>query len=204
MKKNARSRNWCIVLYPDNPDHCKVYKRIHDRISVSILHDKDELEGDFENEEDYKAIKKLHWHCLITYDNPRHFNGVVDDLQIPLNDIHLLQQCFSVVSYLKYMIHYGYNDKHQYDISLLTGDINLIRKLKKAMKNDGLEEETKVQEIIEFIFANRNKPLTFKEFSRFVCENGRWDVYRRSAIIFKDLILESNTRYFDERNYDYD
>lgn len=191
LKKITKHRSWMMILYPENSNHCKIINSLASYRSVYILHDKDDIEEEFIND-DGKEKKKKHWHVLICFDNNRYRNPVAEEIGLDEKEIHLLVPCHNVIGYLKYMIHYGY-DKYEYDIGELNGDANLIFKLKKAIKNDGVDEEKKVLEIISYIDSKDNK-ITVSDVADFCVKNGYWDVFRRSAIVFVNIVKERNYR----------
>lgn len=194
-KKIERSRNWCMILYPENDNHKRIIRELNKFDAVYILHDKD----NYDNEED-ELQKKEHWHVIIRYKNPRYHHGVVEELQVEPN---LVKKCESLKGYLKYMIHYGYDDKYQYNIKDMIGSDSLKYTLKKSLNNDGIEEEERVIQIISYITGSENL-VTLTDLSRFCYTNGFWSDFRRSSNIFLQLIKEHNDMISVKRRNDYD
>lgn len=201
--KTSKFRNWCMILYPDNEKHLEYKKYIlANNKSVYILHDKDEVEGGQLNEFDDKGKKKAHFHIYFEFESPRSLKSVCTYLGLEECDLHLLQSCKSKWAYLKYILHFGYPEKFQYSIDDLKGDNDLIYKLNKKIMNDGMSEEKRVLELIQLI-NSQDGFISINEFAETVCYLGKWDIYRRSAIIFKSLIDEHNRIYLDTNEKEY-
>lgn len=191
--KKRRSKSWVLILYPDNEKHCKIYADIvnHFDSVATILHDKDEIEGIFDNESENKGFKKAHWHILITFINARYYLSLCSELELDEEDYHLLCECHSVKGYLKYMIHFGYDDKYQYSRDSMFCNEDLYMKLTKAMKIDKVEEEIRVKQIKGWIFKHDDIVLPDKLFD-FCVENGYYSDYRRAYSIFNELLKVHN------------
>lgn len=191
--KKRRSKNWCLILYPDNESHCEIFARITNNYfsCATILHDQDYVEGLHDNEFAENGLKKSHWHILITFENARYFLPLCEELGLSPEDYHLLCECHSVKGYLKYMIHYGYDDKYQYSKEELFCNDDLYMKLVKAMKVDRVEEEIRVKQIKKWIFDN-DSLIDESDLFDFCVDNGYYSDYRRSSIIFHKLLLVHN------------
>lgn len=192
-EKKRRSKNWCLILYPDNERHCEIFANLTNNFDsvATILHDKDMIEGLHDNELDGFGQKKVHWHCLLTFDNARYYLSLCSDLGLEDGEKHLLIECHSVKGYLKYMIHYGYEGKYQYSIDDLYCNDDLYMKLVKAMKVDRVEEEIRVRHIKNWIFNQKNIVDEAALFD-YCVDNGFYSDYRRSSIIFHKLLIVHN------------
>lgn len=192
-----KSRAFACILYPDNEKHCKIFHKLLDQYPVAcILHDKDTIEDRFDQPD--QGEKKDHWHCLIYLPHPRHPKGLRKELGFDDGDERFLIMLSNMPGYLRYLIHLDDADKHQYNENEVFGDPNLRLKLHKMIMNDGKDEEVKVKELIDYI-DNFEGFLNVNSFSRYCCKSGRWDVYRRSAVIFQHIIREHNE--FELRKY---
>lgn len=191
--KKERDRKFCLLLYPDCPEHCIAL----DKIKVSydyayILHDKDCDENG--------EIKKPHWHVVITVGNNACWNtSIASELGITPNYI---EKCGRLDRALEYLIHYNDSDKYQYDVDEVQG--NLKTRLKIEMNKDSKNEGEKVVELIEYI-DNQVGYIRIKDFSKFCASNGYWEAFRRSGTIFIKMIEEHNKAYYNAKEgLDYD
>lgn len=177
---NERSLNWCLVLYPSEDDtHKKALDYIISHYSYAyIVHNRDIL--------DDGSLKKEHTHIVIKFNNYRWRNAIADELGITPN---YLEKCRNLENALKYLIHFNNEDKAQYDISEVHGDLSL--KLINYLDNTEKSESDKVLELLDFI-NNIDGFLTYNTFVKYVCSIGLFDIYRRSALTFIKLIDEHN------------
>lgn len=106
-KKNARTRNWAIIVYPDSaPDNwLDVISDLHTPSLLSPLHDKDKRA----NGED----KKPHYHLLLMFDSVKTYEQVSEICEMLKAPIP--QRVQSVKGYARYLVHMDDPDKHQYD-----------------------------------------------------------------------------------------
>lgn len=180
IMKKYRSRRHCLLLYPEDPLHQSALEKIKNDYNYAyILHDKD-------CDNDTGEVKKSHYHVIVEYPNAKWNSAVANDLGITENYI---QQCGNYELALEYLIHYNDIDKYQYDIDEVHG--TLKKKLQRLLKNDGKDEIERIDELLTFINESK-KNISYLEFSKFCVEVGKWDVYRRSAIIFIKMIDEHN------------
>lgn len=178
--KNERSLIWCLLLYP-NEDLS--HKSALDYLSKTyecayITHYKDI--------DDFGEIKKLHTHVVVKFPNYRWKNALAEELKITPN---YLEKCRNMQNSLEYLIHFKDTDKFQYDFDDVQG--TLKNKLKKFIENDGKDENDKVLDLLNYIFAY-NGYLSVSNFSCYCASVGKWDIFRRSAVIFIKCIEEHN------------
>lgn len=173
----TRSKYYTIELYPQS-DTIQFDKKI-DKIKMYdyayILHDKDEA--------------KPHYHVVISFVNYRYIEAVADELDIPINYIEPIRNLNAILTYL---IHLNDSSKYQYELKDVQASNSLMAKLLKAYKNNGLEEESKIIELIEYI--DRSEYLTYTRFVKYACNIGRYDIVRRSQYLFIKIIDEHNDK----------
>jgi hypothetical protein len=188
MKNNYRSRKHMILLYPENPAHVDILTMIKlSYTHLGILHDRDS--------NDDGKIKKAHWHVLIETKNATYASALIKEFGLEPN---LIQQVRNQDSALCYLIHYMEENKFQYMIDDLFGSPSLIKKLESAIeKNNGKSEGEKVSELIEFI-ENADRKISITSFAKYCALQGRWDVFRRSGMIFVKMIEEKNNSLLSE------
>lgn len=178
------NRNFFILLYPDNEEHVKVLDNIvtlYDSYAY-ILHDKDTYK-------DTDDIKKSHWHVVLKFKNQRYRTAVARELNL---EERFIKGC-SLDKSLEYLIHFNDEDKYQYSIDEVKG--SLLPYLKKRINSSGKEESERVLDLMEYIDSTTTA-IRVSDFAKYCAINGYWDIYRRSALIFKDYIKEHNACYY--------
>ncbi len=190
VKKNERSRCWNLVLYPEeDKTHTEALEFIRKHYSYAyIVHDKDYNEDG--------EILKSHVHVVVRFSNARSKNGLAVELGIAPNYI---EKSNSLDNSLLYLIHYHNDNKFQYEVEEVHGD--LIFELKKAINKLKLDTEDKsISVIMEFI---EQYPETLKQrvFCKWVLTNGLWSVYRRNSFVVNSLINEHNSDLFKLEMY---
>lgn len=168
------------MLYPlEDPTHKKALEFIKNNYDCAyIVHDKDLT--------DQNEIKKSHTHVVISFSNAKWNTSIANELGITSNYI---QKCRDFEKALDYLIHFNDDSKHQYDIDEVHG--NLKAKLKTIIMNSDKDENDKSLELINYI-ENYIGVLSVTSFSKYCAKIGRWDVFRRSSIIYIKLIDEHN------------
>lgn len=175
--ENIKSRVFCGILYFDDESQnfaisCLATNKYN---SVAIVHD-----ACF-NEDGEK--KKNHLHFIIRFANPRYRFSVAEELKIKPNYI---QSCSSFNSYCAYMVHLDEPFKTQYLPELAYG--NLFNVFLKAL-NRVDDESIKVIKILNYI-NDSDLRTPFKDYLKWVCDNGLYDIYRRSYTMFRDIIFQ--------------
>lgn len=178
--KNERSLIWCLLLYPEEVlTHKEALKYISTTYECAyIVHDKDF--------DDNGVIKKSHTHIVVKFPNYRWRYALADELKITPN---YLEKCRNMENALEYLIHFKDLDKFQYEFENVKGILK--NKLKKYIENNGKDENDKVIDLLNYIFEY-NGFLSVSNFSLYCASVGKWDVFRRSAVIFIKCIDEHN------------
>lgn len=187
-----RDRKFVAVLYPEDFTHVAcIEKLMHGGYNFgAILHDKDIYEdGDHAGE-----LKKPHWHVVLRYKNAVWNTSVAKELGIEQN---YLQPCRNVDSALVYLVHYGNDEKHQYDLEQVFGPLQT--RLAALLADD--DESTRALNIYDLI---RNSPgiVTYTEVFEKACKSGLYGDFRRMGTGVKWLIDEHNACIefeYDER-----
>lgn len=177
MKDNPRSKYFTIELYNDseNINFSEKIELIKQYDYCYIKHDKD--------------TSKEHYHVVVMFNNYRYRNALIEEFNIPKNYIEPIRSLDAILTYL---IHLNDKSKYQYSLNDVCGSKTALDRLKKAFKNNGKEEETKVLELIEYIC--KNEYITFTKFVKHACSIGRYDIVRRSQYLFIKIIDEHNDR----------
>lgn len=184
--EKVRSRAWCLVLYPEDDSHaaCVDLLRKSGFAYALILHDKDTyLEGESEGHE-AGELKKPHWHIVLRLQNPRWRDALAKELGIAPN---YLEPCRNRDSALLYLIHDGYDDRYQYDVSEVQGPLAL--NLAKLLVDD--DEGQRVKTIIQLIDDIPGR-VYYKDILLKACDSGLYGEFRRLGSGVKWLIEEHN------------
>lgn len=135
---NIRSRNWCLLLYPDDPTHEEAVNRLAKGYKfVGILHDHC-LDDDGE-------LKKPHYHLVVRFPNPRWKVAIADELGISYN---YLDPCRSLPGAYCYLVHDGLPNAYQYPHSLMFGP--LYHEAIKALEHEK-DQNQKILTILQLI-----------------------------------------------------
>lgn len=181
--KPFRSRKFCILLYPENEQHLESLETIKNLYDYAyILHDKDW--------DELGQPKKEHYHIIISTPNAIWNTALSVKTGIEIN---LIQNCRNYDLALNYLIHLNDNTKHQYDLDEVNGPLK--EKLRKQINNDDVDENEKVIILMEYLETTSD--LSLKSFVLFACNNGYYDVFRRSATIFIKLLDEQRAKYYN-------
>ena len=172
-----RSTKHALMLYPDDEKHVNALDCIKSYDYAIILHDKDT--------DDDGIIKKSHYHVIIRTQNATWNTSLAKEFGITSNYI---QRVRNMELALEYLIHYNEENKFQYPIDDVKGSLKKV--MVEYINKDGKTEGEKVTILINYI--QEQKHLTITEFSTYCASAGYWDVYRRSANIFINIIKEHN------------
>lgn len=143
-KKDTRTRNWTIVLYPESaPDNWRsILDETHIEWVESPLHE-DDVNADGEK-------KKPHWHILLMFGGVKSYDQVEEFVQ-PLH-CPAPQRCHNAKAMVRYMAHLDNPEKAQYNISEIIphGGVDVAELLRPSSS----ERYTLIKEILEFIRDN--------------------------------------------------
>lgn len=185
--KKFRDRKFCLVLYPDDPSHAAAVDLLQSGgyNFAGILHDKDPVDDNAPDGE----LKKPHWHIVLRFKNAVWNTAVAKELGIAEN---YLQSCKSLDGALCYLVHYGNDEKYQYDFETTFGSL----RTRLASLLADTDESTRALTIYELI---HNAPgfVTYTEVFEKACKAGLYGDFRRMGSGVKWLI-EDHNRQFDE------
>lgn len=178
-----------MVLYPDDPTHvaCIDLLKSSGYSFAAILHDKDtylESECTPDNGHTPGELKKPHWHVVLRLTNARWRDGIADELGIKHN---YLEVCRNRDNALLYLVHEGFNDRYQYDVSDVFG--SLTPNLEKLLVSD--DEGERVLTIVHMIDQSPGR-VTYREILVKVCKSGLYGDFRKLGSGAKWLIDEHN------------
>lgn len=202
MAEKNRSRLWCVLLYPEDETHMQALELIRSTYNyVGILHDKDTwTEEDEKQNPEHKAggLKKPHYHLILKFTQARWNTALAADLGIAVN---YLEQCRNFDNAAVYLVHYGLDDKYQYDISELEGA--LAPDVEKLLKPRS--EKDRVSLLLSLI--DGMGWITYRDVVCIALENDLYSDVRRMGYILGRIIDEHNSAFkempFDKRFDDF-
>lgn len=143
-KKDTRTRNWTVVVYPESaPENWRdILDEMHIEWVESPLHDSD-LNATGEK-------KKAHWHILLMFGGVKSYEQVVElcqDLNCPRPE-----RCHNAKAMVRYMAHLDNPDKAQYSISDIVshGGVDIA----ELLRPNASERYSLIREMIAFIRDN--------------------------------------------------
>lgn len=179
-----RARNFCLVLYDDDPTHNQAIEKIKRYYEYAlILHDKD-----FEKE-DKDKIKKSHYHIVLKFKNAKWNTSLAEELGITPNYI---EECRDLKRALLYLIHYNEPEKFQYNCDEIHGPLK--KRIEIILDNDDKNENDKVLDLLKWI-NSFDCTITFNQFVEYSASCYKWDVVRRGGNLWINIINEHNSKY---------
>lgn len=179
-----RDRKYCMVLYPEDERHAQAVEKlsIGGYNYALVLHDRDV--------DDNGELKKPHWHIVVKFKNAVWNTSVAEQLGITVNYI---ESCKSLDSALLYLVHFGHDDKEQYELEEVKGPLSVA--LAGLLADD--DESVRALNIYEMI-ANSPGIVTYTEIFVRVCKAGLYGDFRRMGSGVVTLIAEHNREFYDE------
>lgn len=176
--ENFKSRNFNLLLYPDDPNHMEALRYISSNFQyVGCLHDKDL--------DDNGALKKPHYHIILRFCENRWRSALANELGIAEN---YLQKTGRFSASAQYLLHAGCEDKHLYDRSELIGPLadtvcNLL---------DRKDENARVVAMLDLLETCGY--LSPSQASRLFAVNGYFFDFRRMGNLGLRILDEHNVR----------
>lgn len=198
MAEKVRSRNWNLVLYPEDETHlaamCKLGKGYQ---FVAIKHDKDTWEDGESPQHAAGEPKKEHWHVVLKFPQARWQKAVADELGIAEN---YLEQCRSFDASALYLTHNGFPTKHQYDPEEMFGP--LVPAALKLLEAD-VDQNVRVRNLLELIKA-QERIMDMWDLIELACDNGMYGDLIRMGSIASELLRIHNRRLLNPDPRDFD
>ena len=182
-KEQERKRNFCLILYPDCPEHNELITRIasneYNFDYAGICHDKDITDdGD---------PKKPHYHFVVHLNNACTRSAFAKNLGI---EERLVQDCKDYKGALMYLVHYKNQDKAQYSADLVFGSLSAKVRELTAKPNETMACLT----ILDLLDSIDSK-ITFSGFMRMCCARGLYSTFRRNTNFFIQAVFEHNSKF---------
>lgn len=173
MNTDKKSRNFCIVLYPESEQDIFAMNYIEENYNFAkCLHDKDvDLNGE---------LKKPHVHYVFQTSSPCKLLTVSNHLQLPENRI---EWCKNFTGAIRYLIHIDDKDKYQYDFNSIVSNFSLSKYFSQKLD---VEEQGKL--LVDFIITSHP---TYTELTIFAIGNGCYSELRRGSFLYRQLLNEN-------------
>lgn len=193
---NPRSRNWVMVLYPEDSTHMDCINRLeHSGYNYAgILHCEDVY--DEHDTDDISLIgtkKKDHYHIVLTLKNPRFRAPLAEELGIKPNYLEL---CRSRDASLLYMIHDGFPNKYQYDPCDAFGPLAIA--INKLLVDES--ESARVLKVLD-VLDTMPVPTSYRAFLTRCCELELYGDFRRMGSGILRLLDEHNQAHWVDVEY---
>ena len=186
--KNERKYNYLGIIYEDDENFDnQLFNLAQEKEACWIRHDQDVTE---EGE-----LKKPHYHFVIKLKNPCTLSALAKRLEVNEN---MLEYVKNVNSSLKYLIHYGDDNKFQYDPRDVSSNSDVFKNRFLDLVTKDIKESDKVLSIYEFINGVK-KPINVNMLFKYVQKHNLWDAYRRNYAIIKDLTYQHNGEILGKR-----
>ena len=180
-----RDRKFCAVLYPEDPSHAACIEKLNTGgyNFAACLHDQDV----YEDGEHKGELKKAHWHVVMRFKNAVWNTALAKELGIEPN---YLEECRNVDASLCYLVHYGNDEKAQYDYERVFGPLRLRLITLLADTDEG----TRALNIVEIV-DNSPGLISFSELIRKCVAAGLYSDLRRMGSFAVGLIREHNYEF---------
>ena len=191
---NKRFYNFTLVIYEDDSEFdTQFFNLAQETSAIYIRHDRDI--------DDEGNDKKPHYHFVLKLKNACTISALSKRVGVAENMIEPVKK--SLNGCLKYLIHYGYDDKFQYraeDVS--SNDDKLLRKFLDLVTKDTPEAD-KVESIEDYILNfDKGQYIEWYILARYVRKINMWDAFRRNAWYFTKLVDSHNARVSAVRYHD--
>lgn len=177
MNKRDINRWFCAILYEEDNNFNKYFnniKELYEKVTW-IRHDRDIMEDG--------TPKKKHIHILFNVgENARYRRSIAKEIGIAEN---YLEGC-NKKNMLKYLIHYNKQDKTQYKIEEVKGELK--EELKKIINRESETMEERLKELIERV--NKGKILSIYALLNYAIENDMMEIVKKNQLLICKLIEE--------------
>lgn len=177
-----RDRKFCAVLYPEDATHVDAIEKLKSGgyNFAAILHDKDV----YEDGEHKGELKKPHWHVVIRFKNAVWNTAIAKELGIQPN---YLESCANVDAALLYLVHFGNEEKFQYEYESVFGPLRVRLATLLAEPDEG----SRVLSLIDIIDSCPG-PIGYTELIRKAVAAGVYADLRRMGTLGVKILQEHN------------
>ena len=185
-----RDRKFVMVLYPEGATHAAAIEKMKagGYNFAAILHDKDKTEDG--------QPKKPHWHVVVRFKNACWNTAIAKDLGITPN---YLEACKDVDSALLYLVHFGIEEKFQYDYEAVFGPLRVRLATLLAEPDEG----ARVLTLVDIIDASYGF-LSYSELLKKSVAAGVYADLRRMGTLGVALVREHNYNVYKDLGIGYE
>ena len=179
-----RDRKFVMVLYPEDASHAAAIEKMKagGYNFAAILHDKDVKEDN--------QPKKPHWHVVVRFKNACWNTAIAKDLGITPN---YLEACKDVDSALLYLVHFGNEDKYQYEYEAVFGPL----KVRLATLLAEPDEGARVLTLVDIIESSPGY-MSYSELLKKSVAAGVYSDLRRMGSLGVALVREHNDSFYTD------
>lgn len=179
---NTRFYSFTGVIYEDDENFVNQFSYLKStQECIWIRHDND-VNDDGE-------LKKPHYHFVLKLKNACTISALAKNSCIPVNLIEPIKKSFN--GSLRYLIHYGYDDKFQYSVTDIECNSDKLKRRFDDLVSKDIPEVDKVISIQDYINTYQGV-LTMDMLGRYVQKTNQWDAFRRNITFFKIILDEHN------------
>ncbi len=198
-EEKDKTRRFCyeVVIYEDDP----LFKEQYEVLTVVnsaiwVKHDKDIFTEDVLNEDGsikYNAgdLKKAHYHFLLKFKNGTAISAVAKKFKVNKNQVQIIKNFNSA---LKYLIHFGQDEKYQYSTEEVHSNSKILMARFEQNIIDDIPEVQKVQQIQEMIETFEGY-IELGILGKSVQKANIWDAFRRNMTYFLRLVDLQNAKF---------
>ena len=178
MASSSWYYNFIIIIYKSEKEFKKQFKTLsEEKSAIWIEHTKDL------DDEGHK--KKAHYHFILKLSNACTISALAKRIGVKDNMIEPIKKSFNGA--LKYLIHFGYDTKYQYDIEDVKSNSDKLLKKFKDVINVEEPEVDKVIAIQDYIESFTDY-IDIGVLGRYVQKINKWDAFRRNMMYFIKLV----------------
>lgn len=183
---SKRFRNFTIVIYEDDPNFSQqAFNLAQEGETIYIRHDKD-IDEDGND-------KKPHYHYVLRLNNACTISALSKRLEVPENLIEPVKK--SLNGCLKYLIHFGSDDKFQYSKDDVQSNSDALMKRFMKLVTENIPEGDKVETIEKYILEYPpGQYIEWPTLGAYARKYNLWDIFRRNSWYFTKLVDSHNSR----------
>lgn len=176
--KRERATKIAFVCYPESCDIVKSLDEAKKKYVIKeyayILHNQD---LDVETGES----KKSHYHIYVDFGKQTDYKKFIE-----LFNTKVCESVLDKIALIRYFIHYNDDKKHQYDISEVVSNFNVLDCIGYGVEERLEKESNELCKILDYIASDQYVDMNV--MLHWVLKNKIYATYRRSYSIIKDYV----------------
>lgn len=194
---DKRYYNFITIIYEDDEDFDNQFSCLkQEGDSIWIRHDKDVYDKDI-YDDNLKIknhagdLKKPHYHFLIKLKNACSISAFAKRTGLPEYMVEPVKK--SLNANLKYLIHFGDDNKYQYSPEEVNSNSDTLKRRFLDLVSKEVSEVDKVISIQDYIDSSELY-IDFAILGRYVQRINMWDAFRRNMSYFIKIVDSHNSR----------